>query len=449
MRKMLSPFILIILCQLRVADAQNLEPIDSIYLNALPQFSKNIAHITDKVWPGMTIGPYAIFRIGGPVFLKNHPQPPKDAKSLKDGIYQFSQSEYALLGTSQTEINHYLTAHNNYGQPQYLSVNQFYSEVFHELHHVYQRTVIKTVQFDNPAELLTYPEDYHNDAIRQYEDELLLTMLQGPPAQFRENLDRFFSTRALRHTIIGEKYLNYEKSVESAEGPATYCEYRYMKAFASTPQEQQYIQKRFFETLTEPTYGRDGLRNKRLLSGMVQCLLLDENFKKWQPEYYRSGLSLSDFFFSKFKPRQVQLPDLAAYMAKAKYFTAIEKDKHSVNMQSFNSQGGLKITILFKSSPEFRGFDPMHAEAVNDSLIIHTTLLKLGKGTNYFTAANERAVTLVEGSIWTVKSVTFFAPDGGISLENNTLKYDGQHIRVNWHYTVETKTGNEYLITVN
>jgi len=447
MHKILTLILLVTMGWYR-ADAQSLEPIDSIYLNALPQFTQNIAHITSHVWPGMTIGPYAIFRIGGPVFLKNHPEPPASAKPLKDGVYEFSQSEYALLGTSQTEINHYLTAHNNYGQPQYISINQFYSEVFHELHHVYQRTVVKTVQFDNPAELLTYPEDYRNDAMRQYEDELLLAMLQGPPLQFQENLNRFFSSRLLRQTIIGKAYLDYEKSVESCEGPATYCEYSYMKAFASTPQEQQYIQKRFFEMLIEPTYGRDGLRNKRLLSGMIQCLLLDRKFKNWQPEYYRSGLSLSGFFFSKFKPRQSQLPNLAVYLAKAKYFTAIEKDKHSINLESFNNEGGLKITLLFKSPPEFRGFDPMHAEAVSDSLILHTTLLKLGKGANYLTAANERTATLVKGSIWTVKSVTFFVQDGKISLENNTLKYDGQHIQVNWHYTAETKTGNAYLITM-
>jgi len=447
MRKIL-PLILLATMGWRPSEAQSLEPIDSIYLNAMPRFSQNIARITSHVWPGMTIGPYAIFRIGGPVFLKNHPQPPAGSITLKDGVYEFSQSEYALLGTSQTEINHVLTAHNNYGQPQYISENQFYSEVFHELHHVYQRTVVKTVKFDDPAELLTYPEDYRNDAIRQCEDETLLSMLQGPAVQFQENLNRFFSSRMLRQTIIGKEYLDYEKTVESCEGPATYCEYRYMKAFASKPQEQQYIQKRFFEMLIEPTYGRDGLRNKRLLSGMIQCLLLDRKLKNWQPEYYRSGLSLSDFFFSKFKPRQAPLPDISVYLAKAKYFTAIEKNKHSVDLESFNNQGGLKVTLLFKSPPQFRGFDPMHAEAVSDSLILHTTLLKLGKGANYFNAANERTATLVKGSIWTVKSVTFFVPDDKISLENNTLKYEGEFIQVNWHYTTATRKDNTYLVTV-
>jgi hypothetical protein len=448
MRKIFTLLVLFFMAW-QPARAQSLEPIDSVYLNALPQFQKNITQITSQVWPGMTIGPYAIFRIGGPVFLKNHPNPPAGTRLLADSIYQFSQSDYALLGTSQTEINHALTAHNNYGQPQYISINQFYAELFHELHHVYQRTVVKTVQFDNPADLLTYPEDYRNDATRAYEDEVLLAMLKGPPQQFQENLNLFYSSRLLRQTIIGKKNLGYEKSVESCEGPATYCEYRYLKIFGTAPQEQQYVQKRFFEMLIEPTYGREGLRNKRLLSGMVLCLLLDKQFKNWQPAYYLSGLSLNDYFFSRFKPARVPLPNLGGYMAKARYFTAIERDKHSINLEAFNSQGGLKITLLFKRPPEFRGFDPMHAEAVNDSLVLHSTLLKLGKGTNYLTAANTPTATLIKGSIWTVKSVTFFAPADQISLTNDTFSYKGQRIQVNWHYTEAVKGENSYLLTVD
>jgi hypothetical protein len=449
MSKILTLLFLVILGAQCSADGQAIQPIDSLYLGSLPQFSKNIENIREKVWPGMTMGPYCIFRIGGPAFLKNHPNPPAKAKLLKDSIYQFSQADFALLGTSQTEINNHLTAHNNYGQSFYVSENQFYAEVFHELHHVYQRNYIKKLKFDNPAELLTYPENFQNDAIRQYEDELLLSALTGPTQQLKENLNKFFSCRALRQTIIGEKYLNYEKDVESCEGPATYCEYMYMKEFSSTEKEQEYIHKRFFYSLIEPAYGREGLRNKRLLSGMVQCLLLAKHFTNWQHEYYNSGQSLSDYFFTKFKPQQVKLPALDSYEARAKYFTAMETAKHIANIQSFNNQGGLKITVQFKSPPEFRGFDPMHAEAINDSLIIHSTLLKLGKGANYFTAANERAITKVNGSVWTVRSLTFFVSEDRISLENNTLTYKGQNISVSWQYSSQKKEGNEYIVTVD
>jgi hypothetical protein len=428
--------------------AQTLQPLDSVYLKSFSQFSNNIKAISEKVWPGMTIGPYCIFRIGGPVFLQHHPEPPANAKLLKDSIYMFSQADYALMGTSQTNINNKLTAQNNYGQPQYVTTTQFYAELFHELHHVYQRDSIKNLKFDNPADLVVYPENYKNDALRQYEDEVLLNLFLKPQESFQENLNKFYSCRKLRQTIIEDKYISYEKAVESAEGPATYCEYMYMRAYSSTVQEQEYIQKRFFYSLVEPAYGRAGLRNKLLLSGMVQCLVLSQHFKNWQPAYYASGLTLNDYFFSKFTHVNVALPDLSTYYAKAKYFTPLETSKHEANLALFNNQAGIKVTILFNKSPEFKGFDPMHAEAVNDSTIIHSTLLKLGKGDNYFNASNQLALTVISGSVWFVKTLCFFINDGTIVLENDTLKYSNKNMNISWRYLTQTKKGNEYIITV-
>lgn len=439
---------IIILWSAPVSRAQIKEPVDSVYLNTLAAFSKNIYSLKDEVWPGMQIGPFCIFRVNGPVFIMNHPQPPREARYLKDSIYVFNQADYALAGTTQTPINNHLTAHNNYGQPMYVSEHQFYSELFHELHHVYQRTYIKQLKFDNPAELLTYPEDYRNDALKQYENEALLEMLLGPDNRFDDNLNRFYTCRMLRQDIIGEKYINYEKSVESAEGPATYCEHAYMKKFGTSVQEQEFIHKRFYYSLTDPAYGREGLRNKHLLTGMAQCIILSRHYKNWQPEYYQSGLQLNDFFFSRFHPQQIRLPALTSYEAKAMYFTKLEKEKHSKHLDAFNSQAGRKITLLFNTKPEFRGFDPMHAEAVNDSLILHTTLLKLGKGTNAFTAINQGTLTLINKQVWHVKQVTFFVPASAIKFDGNTFTCSDKNMSVNWKFIKQVKQENEYILTL-
>jgi hypothetical protein len=377
----------------------------------------------------------------------NHPAPPPEAHLLRDSIYIFKQTDYALAGTTQTPINNHLTAHNHYAQPMYVSVNQFYSELFHELHHVYQRTYIKGLKFDNPAELLTYPEDPHNDALRQYENEALLEMLIGPAAAFNDNLNTFYTCRLLRKAIIGEKYSNYEKSVETAEGPATYCEHAYMKKYGTSASEQEFIHKRFYYSLIEPAYGREGLRNKHLLSGMAQCIILTRRFKNWQTEFYKSGMQLNDFFFSKFPGKQVKLPSLAAYAAKAQIFTTAEKEKHSKNLEAFNNQAGRKITLIFTTQPEFRGFDPMHAEAANDSLIIHTTLLKLGKGTNSFTAINHPALAQINKQVWFVKQVTFFVPESAIKNENSVLTCTDETLSIQWKYSRIEKTETEYIIT--
>jgi hypothetical protein len=433
---------------IHVLTAQEIEPIDSLYQKAAVNFSQNLSSIKGKAWPGMEIGPFCIFRLNGPAFLMNHPDPPIYAKKWQDSIYFFNQADNALMGTSQTAINNYLTAHNNYGQSFYVSENQFFAELFHELHHVYQRNHLKKLQFDNPVELLSYPEDYRNDAIKQYENELLLEMVTGSQTKFRENLNKLFSCRTLRQEIIGSQYITYEKRVESAEGPATYCEYMYMKEFSTTVQEQEYINKRFFYSLIEPTYGREGLRNKHLLIGMMQCLLLSRNFKNWQTDYYNSELPLIDYFFLKFKPEQVKLPPLYGYQAKAKYFTTAEKEKHKQNLEVFNSQNGLRITLLFNKSPDFKGFDPMHAEAINDSLILHSTLLKLGKGNNYLNVSNHRTVTQIDGQVWFVKSVTFYVPESTIRIDKKVFICNKENVSIHWQFLKQVRGENEYIITL-
>jgi hypothetical protein len=444
--KLLSIYLLLV-ASITSLSAQTTTPLDSAYLAHLATFSKNAYSLAPEIWPGMTIGPFCIFRVNGPAYIMNHPAPPKEARLLRDSIYIFKQSDYALAGTTQTPINNHLTAHNNYGQPMYVSVNQFYAELFHELHHVYQRTYIKKLKFDNPAELLTYPEDPHNDAVKQYENEALLEMLLGPAEKFNDNLNRFYTCRTLRKAIIGEKYSNYEKSVESAEGPATYCEYAYMKKYGPTATEQEFLHKRFYYWLVDPTYGRDGLRNKHLLSGMAQCIILTRRFKNWQMEYYNSGMQLNDFFFSKFPGKQVKLPVLASYKAKAQYFTANEKEKHSANLEAFNSQPGRKITLIFNIQPEVRGIDPMHAEAVSDSLILHPTLLKLGKGTNSFTAINHATLARINKQIWVVKRVTFFVPESSVKFENGVFTCTDKAVSVQWKYTEHEENGHEHTIT--
>jgi hypothetical protein len=81
-----------------------------------------------------------------------------------------------LVGATQVEINGILTAIVDYGSDHYLTKDEVFAELFHELHHVYQRNHIENLEYDNPAILLTYPEDYMNDGIKLYEQTLLYKM---------------------------------------------------------------------------------------------------------------------------------------------------------------------------------------------------------------------------------------------------------------------------------
>jgi hypothetical protein len=428
--------------------AQKPEAVDTVFLNSLSTFSKKIEAAKETIWPDMKLGAYCIFRQDGPAFLINHSSPPEDAKLINNNIYLLKQSDYQLFGATQTLINGVLTAHNDYGQQFYSSINQFYAELFHELHHVYQRTYIKELKFDNPADLLTYPEYEKNFALKQYENTLLLEMLSDPPEKFKQNLDQFFTCRNRREEMIGSKYVDYEKGAESIEGPAMFCEYQFMK-LSSSYADEEYIHHRYFYSLTEPFYSRNNLRGKCLLTGLAQCLILSKHFKNWESEYYSSGLFLYDYFIKKLSPHETTLPDITYDLAKAKYFTAIEKQKHSLNFQSFNKQPGIKLVLSFKEYPEFRGFDPMHAEAVNDSTIIHSTILSLGKAENIINIINYRVISVIADQIWFVKSVEIFVPEDSIRFEDNKLIVSmNSVVEMKWSFLNKVMNGNDYFITL-
>lgn len=447
--KIFSISLLIVLSMLRATYAQQFEPIDSVYLNSLPNFKENIEKIKNNIWPEMNVGPYCIFRSNGPSFLINHPDPPKNAKLIQNNIYLINQSDYRLFGATQTMINGVLTAHNDYGQQFYSSMQPFYAELFHELHHVYQRNNIKDLKFDNPADLLTYPEDEKNFAIKQYENTLLLEMFSCEPEKFKQNLNLFFTCRKKREEIIGEKYLDYEKGAESIEGPAMFCEYQYMRLTPSNIIDQEYIQHRYFYSLIEPSYSRNNLRSKCLLTGLLQCLILSKNFNNWQSEYYSSGLFLYDYFIKKMTPQEAILPDLSYERAKAGYFTNIEKKRHSSSYETFTNQTGIEIILAFKEYPEFRGFDPMHAEAINDSTILHSTLLNLGKADNTLNILNYQAISTISDQVWFVKTIKLFVPEESISYDKNNLiiSYNNK-VEIKWAYVSKVKLGNEFKFTL-
>jgi hypothetical protein len=432
-----------------ITEAQQFEAIDSVFMDSIITFRKNLEAVEDSIWPDMKTGPYCIFRLNGPAFLMNHPKPPFNGRYISDGIYLLNQEDYGLYGATQTEINGVLTAHNDYGQQQYSSINQFYAELFHELHHVYQRNYVKDLKFDNPADLLTYPENDKNFALKQFENTLLLEMLSDAPEKFAKDLNLFFTCRSKREEIIGTKYLEYEKGAESVEGPATFCEYSYMQHFAKTRVDKEYIHHRYLYQLVDPFYSRNGLRSRCLLTGMAQCIILSKHIKNWQSEYYSSGLFLYDYFIKKLSPHKVTLPDLSYENAKAKIFTNSEKQKHAINYDNFNKQAGIKILLSFKEFPEFKGFDPMHAEAVNDSTILHSTLLKLAKGENTLSIVNCKTVSVIADQIWFVKKVEVFVPEESIISDNDNLIISfNDSVNIKWKILDKIRKGNEYFITL-
>ena len=383
-------------------------PIDSLYLASIDHFYKNADNAKSEIWKGMELAPICLFRVNGPALLYNHPNPPENFIRVTDKLYIGEQKDLQLFGATQMEINGTLTAIVDYGLIHYSCIEEVYAELFHELHHVYQRNFIKQIGFDNPAILLTYPENYINDGIKLFEQKTLYKMcFVQDRISFQKLLNQFYSCRLKREEIIGD-FLRYEETVENMEGPAFYCEYKFYNHFASFNEvlKDNYNQKHFFGILTTPFYGRNGLRHRHLAAGMAMCFILNKHFDNWQSEYYSEGLSLYDFFISKLKPQKEKLEIDSMYYDISKFHTHQAVLEHQVSFNKFNTQQGIMITLKFNQNPEFKGFDPMHAESINDSTILHKTLLRLSGGeNNKLFITNKDIVTIIDGEsiFWTGK----------------------------------------------
>ena len=300
-------FICIFLLNTSIINAQEkLTSIDSLYLESIEAFYKKAEIAKNEIWEGMELTPICLFRVNGPALLYNHPNPPESFIQLYDKLYLGEQKELQLYGGTQVEINGILTAIVDYGHNHHSSIDEVYAELFHELHHAYQRNSIKQLQYDNPAVVLTYPENYINDGIKLYEQKVLYRMcFTNDINDFQKLLNQYYSCRIKREEIIDD-YMRYEEAVENMEGPAFYCEYKFYNQFALFDEvlKENYIQNHFFGVLTTPFYGRKSLRQRHLAAGMAMCFILNKHFDNWQSDYYTENLSLYDFFMSKFNPQK-------------------------------------------------------------------------------------------------------------------------------------------------
>jgi hypothetical protein len=154
-----------------------LHAIDHLYANSLPGFYREIEANAEAIWPRMTLCPVCIYRRDGPAFLYKHLAPPPSFKNLGDGIWQGTQTELQLFGATQVPIQGMLTAIHEYGLRE-SSEAEFFAKLFHEMHHVYQRNSMPALpqRGDDPSHV-TYPEDVEKDALKIYENRLLVQLL--------------------------------------------------------------------------------------------------------------------------------------------------------------------------------------------------------------------------------------------------------------------------------
>ncbi len=416
---------------------RNLHPYDRLYAGQLSTFYKEVENLVHIIWPGMKLCPVCIFRQGGPAFLHKHPFPPKSFIHLGDDVWMGEQAELQLFGATQADINGILTAINYYDRC-YL-VELFYAELFHEMHHVYQRNYMTSFMSDDPALIVTYPENVENDALKLFENRLLLQMTRNQnPQPIEEMLDLFFSCREKRKGIIGNEYMEMEKRAESIEGPATYCQYQYLQSRQKEAWDKALFavsrQEEFFSKLIQLSFGRRNLRHRLLITGLVQCLILaNNNIQNWEQEFFQSDVLLSDFLFSRFPVKQVTIPDIDNLRAYSSYHLKNEQEERQRCLEVFRDQNGICIEIVFREIPECRGIDPMNIESVDENTLMHNTMLKLGKDDNYLSFLTGGVISEFVDNLWQVSSVTFFLQSREqLQTENGTVTFSLDGRQLSW-----------------
>ena len=415
--------------------AQNgLLAIDSLHMQSLEAFYLFAEKNKDNIWPGMKMYPICLYRVDGPAFLYNHPDPPSSFQQIGPKMFLGWQNEQQLTGATQTEINGVLTAITGYQTSDWLAVEDALSVLFHELHHVYQRLEVKNLAVDNPAILMVYPGDAQNDALKIFEQNLLYQIcFTEDQDEMGQLLNLFFSSRQKRRQIIGD-FLDYEILVENNEGPAYYCEYQMHRIYSSLnpAHKKNYYHRVFWSGLTTPYYGRQYLRYRHLSSGFALCMILDRLYPDWKKTYYTSGKNLQDILFDVHKPTLTELPDLSVLQAFSSFHTARVIAERKNELDEFYLQSGIQVSLHFTSPPQFRGFDPMNAQAVDPETIIHKTMLRLARNANQLFIHNSPVVTRVKNQVWFVDKLDLFVPEAALEVTEDNIRINDKGIHIQW-----------------
>jgi len=206
--------------------------------------------------------------------------------------------------------------------------------------------------------------------------------------------------------------------------------------------KRNYFERQFGNLLTIPYYGREKLRARNLVSGLALCLVLDNFHEDWKKEYYPSGMDLYDFFLSKFEPVTVDLPEMNMLKAKSRFHTTKAIENRMALLDGFMEQPGKQVILEFSSIPQFRGFDPMNAQSINDSTVLHKTLLKLANGDNTLFFDKHPVLAGIKGQVWFVEQLKLFIPEEALKVNGEEIIIDHPGVNIRWKGRVVERKAN-------
>lgn len=314
-------------------------------------------------WPGFEAVAFAFYN-DERVRLYNHPICKRNNKTY----VELPRSD-AFLGETVILYENYPTAivYTNFHK----DAANMYAVLVHELFHGYQY-ILEESRFANELDGITYPISPVNIQLRNEERAALHRALLSSTKEERdEHINNFISLRDERSKIIG-KYLEYEKRIETIEGPAYYVELKAYQAKTSLPFKRAI--KKFSSQLINKTEANLELRKSCYSSGLFLCLLLDKVHAHWHDAFMKSDQTLYDFFKSKVHYGTVNKSDIHIDNETEHIVNLIHATKEQ-EMEQFYTQSGNLITI--KGDIKTTLIDPMNL-VQHHHQALHKNFVKIG-----------------------------------------------------------------------
>ncbi|MFD9625272.1 hypothetical protein [Peribacillus muralis] len=247
----------------------------------MPQYLNRIAEELfqaklENYWSGFELVAYALYDKRN-VYLFNHPK----FSNNPQYTYHILNWDVQFTGDTMILYEEYPTAIVNLDS--YKDYEDLYSVLIHELFHGYQY-IKDEKRFPDEMMGITYPLSQENVELRNQErTNLYRALLEHNTIKKKHHLHTFIALREKR-TAMFEKYLTYEKLIETIEGPAWYVE---LRAYAEkTSKDYDFVLKKYAQQLINKYESTSSIRRSCYSSGLFICLLLNELSPGWMESFF-------------------------------------------------------------------------------------------------------------------------------------------------------------------
>lgn len=305
------------------------------------------------------------------VYLYNHPKFPYEGRE-----YHILKWNEQFNGANTLIIyEEYPTAIINLNL--YKEMVSIYSIVVHELFHGFQYLKGEE-RFPDEILSFTYPLVKENVELRNRERRCLHSAVASSDKKEKLNFIKdFICLREKRRRYIN-KFMDYETTIETVEGPAFYVE---LHAYSHiSPNQNGSILQKYGEDLLDSKEAAFNLRKSCYSSGLYICLLLDELYPDWKESFFEADKLLYDFLKDIVEWETGETGSVKISEETKTIINTIRENKQETFRQFENMVG---CHIFITGDIVFKGFDPMNIVAAENQLFHKNFISVLISGKEY------------------------------------------------------------------